>query len=60
MKSLFRFLVPGLLLGTGPVCAQAPARTTVSGYVRDRVTGENLIGVAVVQAGTGQGTATNT
>ena len=58
----FRFLLPGLLLGAGAAHAQppAPARVTVSGYVRDQATGENLIGVAVVQAGTGQGTATNT
>ncbi len=46
-----------LLLGTGFAYAQVPAR--VSGYARDRATGENLIGVAVVQADTGQGTATN-
>ncbi|GAB3831685.1 TonB-dependent receptor [Hymenobacter jeollabukensis] len=38
----------------------APARVTFSGYVRDARTGENLIGVAVVHPGSGQGTATNT
>ena len=32
---------------------------TLSGYVRDAATGENLIGVAVVGPGAGQGTATN-
>jgi len=40
--------------------AQQGGKFTISGYVRDRATGENLIGVAVVSAGTGQGTATNT
>ncbi|MGI4741408.1 MAG: TonB-dependent receptor [Janthinobacterium lividum] len=65
MKQLFRYLLPGLGLGAGVAQAQAPtpplpARITISGYVRDQATGENLIGVAVVQAGTGQGTATNT
>ncbi|OGX88956.1 TonB-dependent receptor [Hymenobacter coccineus] len=60
MKLLYCWLLPGLLLGAGSACAQGPARVTVSGYVRDRATGENLIGVAVVQAGTGLGTATNT
>ncbi|GAA4372374.1 TonB-dependent receptor [Hymenobacter koreensis] len=42
---------------------QAPAsvgRVTFSGYVRDAATGENLIGVAVVHPGTGNGTSTNT
>ncbi|GAB3635162.1 TonB-dependent receptor [Hymenobacter arcticus] len=68
MKQLYRCLLPGCLLGAGVARAQAPtltptpppARVTISGYVRDQATGENLIGVAVVQAGTGQGTATNT
>ncbi len=63
MTQPFRFLLPGLLLGAGAAHAQQPgppARVTISGYVRDQATGENLIGVAVVQAGTGQGTATNT
>ncbi|MBC8083720.1 MAG: TonB-dependent receptor plug domain-containing protein, partial [Hymenobacter sp.] len=40
--------------------AAAPARVTISGYVRDGATGENLIGVAVMNPGSGQGTATNT
>jgi hypothetical protein len=60
MKQLFHFLLPSLLLAPGLARAQAPARVTISGYVRDQATGENLIGVAVVQPGTGQGTATNT
>jgi hypothetical protein len=65
MKQLYRCLLPGCLLGAGVARAQAPtpavpARITISGYVRDQATGENLIGVAVVLAGTGQGTATNT
>ncbi|WP_245897064.1 TonB-dependent receptor [Hymenobacter nivis] len=60
MKHLFCWLLPGLWLGTGSARAQGSARVTISGYVRDRATGENLIGVAVVQAGTGLGTATNT
>jgi hypothetical protein len=65
MKQLYRCLLPGCLLSAGVAQAQAPtppkpARVTISGYVRDQATGENLIGVAVVQAGTGLGTATNT
>ncbi|RZK41874.1 MAG: carboxypeptidase-like regulatory domain-containing protein, partial [Hymenobacter sp.] len=65
MKQLYRCLLPSCLLSAGVALAQAPtppqpARVTISGYVRDQATGENLIGVAVVQAGTGQGTATNT
>ncbi|RNI31724.1 TonB-dependent receptor [Rufibacter latericius] len=32
---------------------------TISGYVRDAQTGENLIGVAILNSVTGQGTATN-
>jgi hypothetical protein len=40
--------------------AAKPNKVTLSGYVRDAATGENLIGVAVFQPGTGLGTATNT
>ncbi len=60
MKQVLRFLLPAGLLGAGAAQAQAPAHVTISGYVRDAATGENLIGVAVVQPGTGLGTATNT
>jgi hypothetical protein len=65
MKQLYRYLLPGCLLGASVARAQAPtpslpARVTISGYVRDQATGENLIGVAVMQPGTGQGTSTNT
>jgi hypothetical protein len=49
-----------VLLAAGPARAQQAGKITVSGYVRDAATGENLIGVAVVQPGSGQGTATNT
>ncbi|GAA3939708.1 hypothetical protein GCM10022406_24760 [Hymenobacter algoricola] len=49
-----------LLLATGAGYAQQAAKFTVSGYVRDRATGETLIGVAVINPGSGQGTATNT
>jgi len=49
-----------LLLQAGLAQAQQAGRLTISGYVRDQATGENLIGVAVVQPGTGLGTATNT
>ena len=51
------------MLGAFAAHAQQPATTTkitLSGYVRDGATGENLIGVAVVNPGSGQGTATNT
>ncbi|MDF7809992.1 TonB-dependent receptor [Hymenobacter sp. YC55] len=64
MRSTFRALIiPCFLLGTLSAHAQQPVATskiTISGYVRDGATGENLIGVAVVNPGTGQGTATNT
>jgi hypothetical protein len=65
MNQPFRFfLLPVILLSAGLAQAQQPttppARITISGYVRDQATGENLIGVAVVNPGTGQGTATNT
>ncbi|WP_139924467.1 TonB-dependent receptor [Hymenobacter sp. DG01] len=63
MSRLFRSLSVGAaVLATSPAIAQqaTPARVTISGYVRDAATGENLIGVAVVSPGTGQGTATNT
>lgn len=53
-------LVSLVLLAAGPARAQQAPKITVSGYVRDAATGENLIGVAVVQPGSGQGTATNT
>src|SRR6478735_8449478 len=36
------------------------AKFTISGFVRDQETGENLIGVSVYNPATGQGTATNT
>ncbi|MBJ6144013.1 TonB-dependent receptor plug domain-containing protein [Hymenobacter sp. BT559] len=63
MNQLLRCCLLGLLVSPAVAWGQTPglpARVTISGYVRDRATGENLIGVAVVLAGTGQGTATNT
>ena len=58
MSQTLRFLLPGLLLSASMAQAQqpgaTPARVTISGYVRDQATGENLIGVAVVNPGTGQ------
>ncbi|UYZ61524.1 TonB-dependent receptor [Hymenobacter weizhouensis] len=65
MIQLLRFsIVLGGLAGAAlPAWAQQaapPTRITISGYVRDAATGENLIGVAVVSPSTGQGTATNT
>ncbi len=60
--TIFRFLLLALLALPVLVRAQAPTSgttTTFSGFVRDAATGESLIGVAVVRAGTGQGTATN-
>ncbi|MCB2379927.1 TonB-dependent receptor [Hymenobacter sp. BT635] len=52
-------LLGGLLLSAGAAQAQQPGKLTISGYVRDQATGENLIGVAVMNPTTGQGTATN-
>ncbi|TDN40021.1 TonB-dependent receptor [Hymenobacter sp. UV11] len=64
MKQLYcLLLLGGLRVSTAQAQAPTPpppAHVTLSGYVRDLATGENLIGVAVVQAGTGRGTATNT
>ncbi|SHJ13354.1 CarboxypepD_reg-like domain-containing protein [Hymenobacter daecheongensis DSM 21074] len=54
------FLFGSLLLAASAGRAQQAGKFTISGYVRDQATGENLIGVAVVNPGTGQGTATNT
>ncbi|MCC2547761.1 TonB-dependent receptor [Hymenobacter sp. BT175] len=61
MTSPFRLILLGLGLLTAPAAlAQQPGRFTISGHVRDGATGESLIGVAVVNPATGQGTATNT
>ena len=63
MKPAFRAVVVSCFLVSAQAAqAQqpAPSKITVSGYVRDGATGENLIGVAVVDPTTGQGTATNT
>ncbi|MBD2715857.1 TonB-dependent receptor [Microvirga sp. STR05] len=53
-------LATGIVLAAAPAYAQQTGKITISGYVRDGATGENLIGVAVVNPATGQGTATNT
>ncbi|QNH61602.1 TonB-dependent receptor [Hymenobacter sediminicola] len=53
-------LATGIVLAAAPAYAQQTGKITISGYVRDGATGENLIGVAVVNPSTGQGTATNT
>ncbi|HEX8429145.1 TonB-dependent receptor [Hymenobacter sp.] len=62
MISIFRVgIVSCIVLNVAAAHAQQPAsKITISGYVRDGATGENLIGVAVVNPGMGQGTATNT
>ena len=61
MHFFFRtILATGIVLAAAPAYAQQPGKITISGYVRDGATGENLIGVAVVNPTTGQGTATNT
>jgi hypothetical protein len=55
------FVLSSLLAATAAQAqAQQAGKLTISGYVRDQTTGENLIGVAVMNPGTGQGTATNT
>ncbi|WP_052733092.1 TonB-dependent receptor [Hymenobacter terrenus] len=43
-----------------PKSGKAKGSVTLSGYVRDAATGENLIGVVVLSSGQGQGTTTNT
>jgi hypothetical protein len=62
MRCLLRTLLAlgAVLTTTGAYAQQAPTKITISGYVRDGATGENLIGVAVVNPATGLGTATNT
>jgi hypothetical protein len=50
LVGLALFLLPLTALGQ---------KFTISGYVRDAETGENLIGVAILNSVTGQGTATN-
>ncbi|RFP66006.1 TonB-dependent receptor [Hymenobacter lapidiphilus] len=53
-------LAGAVLLAGGAARAQSGGKITISGYVRDAATGENLIGVAVVSPATGEGAATNT
>ncbi len=50
-----------LLLGSFRALAQQPAPPTItlSGYIRDAATGENLIGATIARPATRQGTATN-
>ena len=62
MNPLFRLAAVGsvALLGAASARAQQNNRFTISGYVRDGATGENLPGVAVVYPASGQGTTTNT
>ncbi len=51
-------LLTWLALGFGPEAhAQAPAKITVSGYVRDQANGEGLVGATVVIEGTTTGVA---
>ncbi len=57
-RLLFAFLL--LMAGLPVVSVGQGAKFTVSGFVRDKETGENLIGVSVYNPATGQGTATNT
>ncbi|KAA3439703.1 TonB-dependent receptor [Rufibacter hautae] len=51
-------MLAGLVLLLLPLTGFAQ-KHTISGYVRDAQTGENLIGVAILNSVTGQGTATN-
>ncbi|MBC6988161.1 TonB-dependent receptor [Hymenobacter sp. BT491] len=60
MRRLLRSLVLILCLQPAVASAQQAGKHTVSGYVRDQQTGENLIGVAVISPGSGLGTSTNT
>jgi hypothetical protein len=61
MRLFFRFLLLSSILFLSQVgLAQPAGRFTISGYVRDGASGENLPGVAVVHPASGQGTATNT
>ena len=53
-------LFPGLLTAGAARAQTPPATVTLSGYVRDGATGENLIGAIVARPATRQGTATNT
>ena len=52
--------VLALPCGARAQSVSAPATITLSGYIRDGATGENLIGATVVRPATRQGTATNT
>ena len=53
------FIWVWMLILPASVFAQSP-KYTLSGFVRDKETGENLIGVSVYNPATGDGTATNT
>ncbi|MFC6997323.1 TonB-dependent receptor [Rufibacter roseus] len=57
-KKLRLLVLLGFALVWLPMASYAQ-KFTLSGYVRDAKTGENLIGVAILNSITGQGTATN-
>jgi TonB dependent receptor/TonB-dependent Receptor Plug Domain/CarboxypepD_reg-like domain len=63
MKNPFRaalaLLLSPALASAQPASSPPPSTVTLSGYVRDATTGENLIGATVVRPATRQGTATN-
>ena len=54
-----QFLVLWLLLALPVLTFGQTAKYTISGFVRDKETGENLIGVSIYNPASGQGTATN-
>ncbi|WP_299701880.1 carboxypeptidase-like regulatory domain-containing protein [uncultured Pontibacter sp.] len=56
MRTIFTFFL--LLSSVGGLCAQA--KYTISGYVREKGSGESLIGVSVYLPGTSTGTTSNT
>src|SRR5688572_23526439 len=55
----FRQLLICLFLFLGFSSLAQSQKYTISGFVRDKETGENLIGVSVYNPKTGDGTATN-
>jgi len=56
---LKRYILCAILLVSGLVNAYAQKSYTLSGYIKDKESGEDLIGVSVVAEGTGNGTTAN-
>ena len=59
-KPVFRGILILSLLFASIINASAQSSYTLSGYIKDKASGEDLIGAVVTAAGTGKGATTNT